>query len=399
MHNTTNISGDVIYIGASDRRIALFENAYPVGNGMSYNSYLVKDEKTVLLDTCDSSVEKLFLDNLAYALSGRKLDYIIVDHMEPDHSSSLGTVLQQYPDAEVIGTVQVSGMVKQFCGVDISSRFRAVKEGDTLETGSHIFRFISAPMVHWPEVMMTYDETDKALYSADAFGRFGALSGNIFDDEASLWNGHLSSARRYYANIVGKYGAQVQAVLKKAANLDIRMICPLHGPVLRSNLDYYLDKYNKWSSYTPEDDSVMIAFGSIYGGTENAADILASKLAEKGVRNIRVYDVSKTHYSKIVAEAFRTKALVFAAPTVDGSLFTEIEIVLREIKSKNLANRTIAFIENGTWVPVTAKSMAAYFEGLKNMNILSEKCTLRSAVSEANLAELDAMADAIASAL
>lgn len=399
MHNTTNISGDVIYIGASDRRIALFENAYPVGNGMSYNSYLVKDENTVLLDTCDSSVEKRFLDNLAYALSGRKLDYIIVDHMEPDHSSSLGTVLQQYPDAEVIGTVQVSGMVKQFCGVDISSRFRAVKEGDTMETGSHIFRFISTPMVHWPEVMMTYDETDKTLYSADAFGRFGALSGNIFDDEASLWNGHLSSARRYYANIVGKYGAQVQAVLKKAANLDIQMICPLHGPVLRSNLDYYLDKYNKWSSYTPEDDSVMIAFGSIYGGTENAADILASKLAEKGVRNIRVYDVSKTHYSKIVAEAFRAKALVFAAPTVDGSLFTEMEIVLREIKSKNLANRTVAFIENGTWVPVTAKSMAAYFEGLKNMNILSEKCTLRSAVSEANLAELDAMADAIASAL
>ncbi|MCR5149502.1 MAG: FprA family A-type flavoprotein [Eubacterium sp.] len=399
MHNTIRVNNDVTYIGASDRRIALFENAYPVGNGMSYNSYLVTDKKTVLLDTCDSTVEKQFLENLENALAGKALDHIIINHMEPDHSASLKAVLEKYPSATVIGTMQVSKMVQQFTGIDITDRFNAVKEGDTLNTGSHTFRFITAPMVHWPEVMMTYDETDKALYSADAFGRFGALSGNIFDDEASLWNGHLSSARRYYANIVGKYGIQVQAVLKKAAALDIKMICPLHGPILRENLAYYLDKYDKWSSYTPEDNSVIIAYGSVYGGTENAADILAAKLSEKGVKNIRIYDVSKTHYSKIVAEAFRAKALVFAAPTIDGGLFTEMETVLNEIKNKNLANRTVAFIENGTWGPLAAKSMAAYFEGLKNINILPEKCTVRSTVSEANLEELDKMADSIAACL
>lgn len=399
MYNTIKINDDVTYVGASDRRIALFENAYPVGNGMSYNSYLISDEKTVLLDTCDSTVEKQFLENLSHALGDKALDYIIVNHMEPDHSASLAQVLQKYPAATVIGTMQVPKMVQQFTGLDIADRFNAVKEGDTLNTGSHTFRFIAAPMVHWPEVMMTYDETDRILYSADAFGRFGALSGNIFDDEASLWNGHLSSARRYYANIVGKYGMQVQALLKKAVTLDIAMICPLHGPVLRTELDFYLEKYDKWSSYTPEDDSVMIAYGSVYGGTENAADILAAKLAEKGVKNIRVYDVSKTHYSKIVAEAFRAKAIVFAAPTIDGGLFTEMELVLNEIKSKNLANRTVGFIENGTWGPMAAKSMAAYFEGLKNMNILETKCTIRSTVTEANLAELEAMAAAITESL
>ncbi|SEG05755.1 Flavorubredoxin [Eubacterium ruminantium] len=399
MHNTIRVNNDVTYIGASDRRIALFENAYPVGNGMSYNSYLVTDKKTVLLDTCDSTVEKQFLENLENALAGKALDHIIINHMEPDHSASLKAVLEKYPSATVIGTMQVSKIVQQFTGIDITDRFNTVKEGDTLNTGSHTFRFITAPMVHWPEVMMTYDETDKALYSADAFGRFGALSGNIFDDEASLWNGHLSSARRYYANIVGKYGIQVQAVLKKAAALDIKMICPLHGPILRENLAYYIDKYDKWSSYTPEDNSVIIAYGSVYGGTENAADILAAKLSEKGVKNIRIYDVSKTHYSKIVAEAFRAKALVFAAPTIDGGLFTEMETVLNEIKNKNLANRTVAFIENGTWGPLAAKSMAAYFEGLKNINILPEKCTVRSTVSEANLKELDKIADAVAACL
>ena len=397
MYNTVKVKEDVTYVGASDRRLALFENAYPLGNGMSYNSYLVADEKTVLLDTCDSSVERQFLENVEHALGGRGLDYVIVDHMEPDHCATLGVILEKYPACTVIGSMQVSKMITQFYGIDVSGRFRAVKEGETLCTGKHVFRFIMAPMVHWPEVMMTYDETDKCLYSADAFGKFDALSGNIFEDEASLWGGHISSARRYYANIVGKYGMQVQNVLKKAAALSIEMICPLHGPVLRKDLGFYLDKYDKWSSYTPEDDSVVIAYGSIYGGTANAAEILAAKLAQKGVKNVRIYDVSKTHYSKLVAEAFRARTLVFAAPTVDGALFTEMEIVLNELKAKNLANRNIAFIENGTWAPLSAKLMAGYFEGLKNMTILEEKCTIRSTLTETNLAELDGMAEKIAS--
>lgn len=348
-----------------------------------------------MLDTCDVSVERQFLENIAFALGDRKLDYVIVNHVEPDHCATLGTILEKYPECWVVASAQAVRMITQFHGVELSSRFQAVKEGDTLCTGRHVFRFVMAPMVHWPEVMMTYDETDRILYSADAFGRFGALSGNVFEDAASLWEGHLSSARRYYANIVGKYGAQVGSVLKKASALPIEMICPLHGPVLRENLGFYLDKYVKWSSYEPEDDSIVIAYGSVYGNTANVAEILATKLSERGARDLRIYDVSKTHYSKLVAEAFRVGTLVFAAPTVDGGLFTEMELVLKEIRSKNLANRRVALIENGTWAPMAAKLMASCLEGLKNVTILEEKCTIRSAVTESNLQELDAMANAI----
>ena len=395
MHNTIRINEDVTYVGGSERRLAKFENQYPLANGVSYNSYVVNDEKTVLLDTCDRSIEPVFLANVEYALGGRDLDHLIIDHMEPDHASTLGIILQKYPNATVYGTMQVPKMILQFTGLDVSARFVKVKDGDSLNTGKHTFNFITAPMVHWPEVMMTYDSYDRTLYSADAFGRFGALSGNIFSDETDVWFTDLAESRRYYTNIVGKFGTQVQNVLKKAAALDIQMICPLHGPILRKDLGYYIDKYDKWSSYTPEDDSVVIAYASVYGGTENACEILASRLAQKGVKNIRMYDVSKTHFSYIVSEAFRAKTLVFASMTLDTGLFPSMELLLSELKAKNLSNRNVALIENGTWGPQSNKLMSAMLEGMNNINILDAKVSIKSAPAEADLAKIDALADAI----
>jgi len=399
MNYTTPITKDIFYVGASDRRLALFENAYPLTKGMAYNSYLLMDEKTVLLDTVDQSVERDFAENVKAALKGRKLDYVIVNHMEPDHCATLGMILADYPEAIIKGTAQVKKMIQQFYGIDVSNRFEATKEGDELNTGKHLLKFIAAPMVHWPEVMMTYDSSEKILFSADAFGKFGALSGNLYEDEAESWKEELSEARRYYANIVGKFGPQVQAVLKKAAALDIKMICPLHGPILRENIAFFLDKYDKWSSYTAEDNSVLIACGSIYGGTENAANVLASKLAQKGVKKIRMYDISSTHFSYIVGEAFRCKAIVFAAPTLDTGLFSSMETLLAELKNKNLSNRTVALIENGTWAPQAAKHMTALLETMKNINILEQKLSIKSRLAEADEAALDAMADALAESL
>ena len=397
MYSITPVNSDVTYIGGSDRRLALFENAYPLENGMAYNSYLIRDEKTALMDTVDRSIESLFRENLVKALDGRDLDYIIVQHMEPDHCATLGMVLSMYPNARVVGTMQVKRMVSQFYGIDITDRFDAVKEGQELSLGAHTLKFITAPFVHWPEVMMTYDIHDKALYSADAFGMFGALSGNIFADETDMWTDHLDEARRYYTNIVGRYGKNVQNVLKKAAGLDIEMICPLHGPVIRSDLAFYIDKYDKWSSYTPEENTVLIAYGSIYGGTENAADVLAGMLAQRGVKNIRMFDVSKTHYSYIVAEAFRCSKIVFASPTQDSLLFTEMEAAICAIRAKGLTNRTVALIENGTWNPSAAKHMRELLEPL-GMNILDLDVSIKSTPAADDLEKLSAMADALANA-
>jgi flavorubredoxin len=397
MYSITPVNSDVTYIGGSDRRLALFENAYPLENGMAYNSYLIRDEKTALMDTVDRSIESLFRENLVKALDGRDLDYIIVQHMEPDHCATLGMVLSMYPEARVVGTMQVKRMVSQFYGIDITDRFDAVKEGQELSLGAHTLKFITAPFVHWPEVMMTYDIHDKALYSADAFGMFGALSGNIFADETDMWTAHLDEARRYYTNIVGRYGKNVQNVLKKAAGLDIEMICPLHGPVIRSDLAFYIDKYDKWSSYTPEEDTVLIAYGSIYGGTENAADVLAGMLAQCGVKNIRMFDVSKTHYSYIVAEAFRCSKIVFASPTQDSLLFTEMEAAICAIRAKGLTKRTVALIENGSWNPSAAKHMRELLEPL-GMNILDLDVSIKSTPAADDLEKLSAMADALANA-
>ena len=299
MYCVKTIKDDLFWVGGSDRRLALFENAYPIPRGVSYNAYVVMDEKTVLFDTIDRSLSDLFFENLEAVLQGRKLDYVVVQHMEPDHCATLGELIDKYPEVKVVGNAKTISMIKQFFRFDVDSRAYVVKEKDTLCTGRHTFTFLFAPMVHWPEVMVTYDMTDKTLFSADAFGTFGAINGNLFADEVGFETDWLEDARRYYANIVGKYGQPVQTLLKKAAGLEIQLICPLHGPVWRENLAWYVDKYQKWSTYEPEEKAVMIAYGSIYGHTENAANILASMLADRGVKRIAMYDVSNTHVSTL----------------------------------------------------------------------------------------------------
>ncbi len=399
MYNVMQINDDVTYVGASDRKLALFEAVYPLVNGVSYNSYLVNDEKTVLLDTVDRSVSGVFFENIAHVLDGRKLDYVIVNHMEPDHAATLGELVLRYPEVKIVSNAKVVAMIKQFFDFDVDARVQVVAEGDTFSTGKHTFTFAMAPMVHWPEVMVTFDTTDGILYSADAFGTFGALAGNVFADEVDFENKWLDEARRYYTNIVGKYGPQVQMALKKALALDIKMICPLHGPIWRENIAWFVDKYNKWSTYTPEDNTVLIAYASIYGGTENAANILASELAKKGVKNITMIDVSVTHPSYIISEAFRCSHIVFAAPTYNAGIFTPMETVLLDLAAHNLQNRTVAFIENGSWAPISAKLMGDIVAKMKNMTVLASKATLKSTVKDAQREELKTLASEIAGTL
>ena len=399
MYNVMQINDDVTYVGASDRKLALFEAVYPLVNGVSYNSYLVNDEKTVLLDTVDRSVSGVFFENIAHVLDGRKLDYVIVNHMEPDHAATLGELVLRYPEVKIVTNAKVVAMIKQFFDFDVDARVQVVAEGDTFSTGKHTFTFAMAPMVHWPEVMVTFDTTDGILYSADAFGTFGALAGNVFADEVDFENKWLDEARRYYTNIVGKYGPQVQMALKKALALDIKMICPLHGPIWRENIAWFVDKYNKWSTYTPEDNTVLIAYASIYGGTENAANILASELAKKGVKNIAMIDVSVTHPSYIISEAFRCSHIVFAAPTYNAGIFTPMETVLLDLAAHNLQNRTVAFIENGSWAPISAKLMGDIVAKMKNMTVLASKATLKSTVKDAQREELKTLASEIAGTL
>lgn len=399
MYNVMQINDDVTYVGASDRKLALFEAVYPLVNGVSYNSYLVNDEKTVLLDTVDRSVSGVFFENIAHVLDGRKLDYVIVNHMEPDHAATLGELVLRYPEVKIVSNAKVVAMIKQFFDFDVDARVEVVAEGDTFSTGKHTFTFAMAPMVHWPEVMVTFDTTDGILYSADAFGTFGALAGNVFADEVDFENKWLDEARRYYTNIVGKYGPQVQMALKKALALDIKMICPLHGPIWRENIAWFVDKYNKWSTYTPEDNTVLIAYASIYGGTENAANILASELAKKGIKNIAMTDVSVTHPSYIISEAFRCSHIVFAAPTYNAGIFTPMETLLLDLVAHNLQNRTVAFIENGSWAPISAKLMGDIVAKMKNMTVLASKATLKSTVKDAQREELKTLASEIAETL
>lgn len=395
MYQSKKITDDMYWIGGNDRRISLFENVFPVPNGVSYNSYLVTDEKTVVIDTVDKSVSGIFFENIAHILGDRPLDYVIVNHMEPDHCATLDELVLRYPYVKIVCNAKSAGMISQFFSFDAASRSVIVKEGDTLVTGKHTFSFAMAPMVHWPEVMVTYDTVDKILYSADAFGTFGALSGNIFADEVSFETQWLSDARRYYTNIVGKYGVQVQALLKKASALDIEMICPLHGPVWRENIDWFIDKYQKWSTYTPEDKTVMVAYGSVYGNTENAAYVLASELADMGMKNIVMYDVSVTHPSIIVSEAFRCSSLVFASTTYNGGIFCNMETVLLDIKAHNLQNRNVAFIENGSWAPVSGSQMIDIVASMKNMNVIGNKLTLKSSVKEDQIQDIKKLADEI----
>lgn len=399
MHCVKKVTDDLYWIGGSDRRLALFENVYPIPRGVSYNSYVLLDEKTVLLDTVDASISGLFFENLEYVLNGRTLDYLIVNHMEPDHCTVIGDVVRRYPDVKLVCNAKTVPMLKQFFNFPVEDRTVIVKEMDTLCTGKHTFAFVMAPMVHWPEAMVSYDTVDKILFSADGFGTFGAINGNLFADEVNFERDWLDDARRYFINIVGKYGVQVQNLLKKAATLEIKMICPLHGPVWRENLGWFIEKYDTWSSYKPEDQAVMIAYASIYGNTENAAEILASKLADKGVKNIAMYDVSVTDPSVIVSESFRCSHLVFAAPSYNGGIFTKMETVLSELKAHSLQNRTVAIMENGTWAPVAGRQMREIFAGMKNIELLEEGVTIRSAVKEAQEASLEALAEKIASSL
>ena len=399
MYNVKKVNEDLYWIGASDRRLALFENIYPIPRGVSYNSYVILDEQTVLLDTVDKSVSGQFFENLEHVLGNRPLDYMIVNHMEPDHCALVEEVVRRFPEVKVVGTAKTFNMMKQFFTFDVDAHAVVIKEGDTISTGKHTLAFAMIPMVHWPEAMVTYDAYDKVLFSADAFGTFGAMNGNLFADEVNFERDWLDDARRYYTNIVGKYGMQVQTLLKKAAGLEIATICPLHGPVGRENISWYVDKYLTWSSYAPEEKSVMIAYGSIYGNTENAANILACKLADKGVRNIAVYDVSATHPSQIVSEAFRCSHLVFAAATYNGGIFTNMEHVLNDLKAHGLQNRTVAVIENGTWGVVAGKQMKEILSGMKNMNILEQTVTVKSALKDEQDAQLEALADAIVASL
>lgn len=396
MHNTRKITSDLTWLGASDNRLALFENVYPVPDGISYNSYLLSDEKTVLFDTVDSSVRRQFFDNLQYALGGRTLDYVIVHHMEPDHCAELEDLLRIYPQVKIVCNMQIKKMIAQFFELNISDeQFILIKEGDSLNTGKHTLNFVAAPMVHWPEVMMTYDSTDKILFSADAFGTFGALNGNIFADEVDFAKDYIDEARRYYTNIVGKYGPQVQSVLKKAAALDIKIICPLHGFIWRDNLNYFVEKYSKWSAYEPEDKSVLIAYGSIYGNTYDAVMVLATKLAEQGIKNIKMYDVSKTHASYIISEAFRTSVIVLAAPTYNGGIFVNMENLLHDMVAHNLQNRKFAIIDNGTWAAMAGKQMKDLLAPLKNCTFIEPQISLKSALKNEQITEIETLAAAI----
>ncbi|MBE5994491.1 MAG: FprA family A-type flavoprotein, partial [Paenibacillaceae bacterium] len=357
MYCIKKIIDDLFWVGGSDRRLALFENAYPIPRGIAYNSYVLLDEKTVLFDTVDRAISGQFIENVEAVLGGRNLDYIFVNHMEPDHCATLGEMVRRYPDVKVVCNAKTVPIINQFYEFGVDDRAVIVKEGDTFSTGKHNFTFYMAPMVHWPEVMVTYDATDKILFSADAFGTFGAMNGNIFADELNFEREWLDDSRRYYSNIVGKYGVNTQALLKKVADLDIQLLCPLHGPVWRSNICWYMDKYYTWSSYEPEEQAVMIAYGSIYGNTENAANILACRLAERGIRNIVMYDVSVTHPSYIISEAFRCSHLVFASATYNAGIFSNMEHLLMDMKAHNVQNRTVALIENGTWGVMAAKKM------------------------------------------
>lgn len=396
MHSTRKVKDDLIYVGGSDRRLSRFENLFPIPKGVSYNSYVLLDEKTVLFDTADESISRQYIENVVHALNGRPLDYMVVQHMEPDHCAMIDDMLRRYPEAKMVCSAKAVGMFAQFYGTDVAARALVVKEGDKLSTGEHTLHFVMAPMVHWPEVMVTYDEKDKILFSADAFGTFGALAGNIFDDEITFDTVWMNDARRYYTNIVGKYGVQVQALLKKAASLDIEMICPLHGPIWRKDLGLLLEKYQKWSTYEPEDKTVMIAYATMYGNTENAANVLAGMLADKGVKNIAMYDVSETDVSELVAESFRCSHLVLAAPTYNSRIQPKMEAYLSDIKALNLQNRTVAVIDNGTWAATAGKQMIGTLEGMKNMTILENTISIKSALAENQLGALEALADELA---
>lgn len=397
MFCTRKVNADYTWVGADCRRMALFEGVYQVPRGVSFNSYLLLDEKTVLFDTADASVSRQFLENVDNTLGGRPLDRLVVQHMEPDHAACVGELLLRHPETEVLCSAAARNMLLQFFGPSFAPRITLVKEGDSFCAGRHSLRFVAAPMVHWPEVLMTYDETDRLLLTADAFGCFGALNGALFADEVNFDRDYLDEARRYYTNIVGKYGPQVQAVLKKAAGLDIRMLLPLHGFVWRRELGYLLEKYDRWSRYEPEEQGVLIAYASVYGGTENAVNVLACLLRERGVK-VAMFDTSVTSGDHVLAEAFRFSHLVLAAPTYNAGVFITMEQLLHDLCAHGLKGRRVAYVENGSWAPTSARTMQKLLESL-HWEQAADTLTLRSAPQPEQYPALERMADQLAAEL
>lgn len=393
MECVRKVCDDLYWVGGNDHRLALFENIHPIPRGVSYNSYLLLDEKTVLFDTVDWSIGRQFLENVAAVLNGRDLDYLIINHMEPDHAASIEEILLRYPNVVVISTEKGFLLMRQF-GFDVE-KMEEVKEGDTRCFGAHTITFVEAPMVHWPEAMVSFDITNGVLFSADAFGSFGALDGKLFNDEVNFDRDWIDDARRYYTNIVGKYGAHVQALLKKAATIDIKMICPLHGPVWRNDLGYILDKYQHWSTYEPEEKGVLIAYASMYGNTENAANVLATKLVEKGMHNVALYDVSNTHVSQLISETFKYSHLVLASVTYNLGIYPVMHNFLMDMKALNVQKRVVGIIENGSWAPKSGSLMKECLDEMKQMSILNEELSFVSSMNDANRNEMDALVDGI----
>ena len=380
------ITDTIKYIGVDDKTIDLFESQYIVPNVISYNSYLIKDEKIVVMDTVDKRKKEEWLNNLEEELNGKEVDYLVISHLEPDHSSSIKELTHKYPNMKLVGNNLTFKMLPQFFDINLEGRQVIVKEGDTLNIGSHTLQFFMAPMVHWPEVMVTYEQTEKILFSADGFGKFGSL------DTDEDW---ACEARRYYFNIVGKYGMQVQALLKKAATLDIQMICPLHGPILKENLEYYINKYDIWSSYKPEDEGVLVAFNSIHGNTANAVKRLEKVLIEAGAKKVVVSDLAREDMAEVIEDAFRYDKMIVACPTYDAGLFPFMEKFLRHLKHKNYQNRTVGIIENGSWAPAAAKNMKELLEQMKDIKIVEPIIHIKTTMSKENEEEMRKLAKAI----
>ncbi len=393
MHCVRKVTEDLYWVGANDKRLALFENIHPIPRGTSYNSYVLLDEKTVLFDTADWSVCRQFLENIEYVLDGRQLDYLVINHMEPDHGASIEEILMRYPDVKVITTSKAVMMMNQF-GFPVKD-VTEVKEGDTMSFGKHEVTFVMAPMVHWPEAMVTFDTTNGVLFSADAFGSFGSLDGRLFADEVNFERDWLDDARRYYTNIVGKYGPQVQKLLKKAGGLDIKYICPLHGPVWRENIGWFIEKYDKWSRYEPEEKGVLIAYASMYGNTESAANILAGMLCEKGVTNISMYDVSCTHVSYLIADAFKYSHMALLSVTYNLKVFPVMQAFIDDMAALNLQKRMVGVVGSGTWAPQAGPTMVEELDKLKEFTILGEQMTILSSLNDATYQELEELADTI----
>ena len=399
MYCVRKVTDDIYWVGANEHRLHLFENIHPIPRGVSYNAYLLLDKKTALFDTVDWAACRQLLENLDHLLNGRPLDYLVINHMEPDHGASIEEVLLRYPDVTIISTEKSFMLMRQFGFAVDSHPLMEVKEGDSISFGKHTVQFIAAPMVHWPEVMVSFDSTDGVLFSADAFGSFGALDGKLFADEVNFDRDWIDDARRYLSNIVGKYGPHIQLLLKKAAGIldQIHYICPLHGPVWRKDLGYFIDKYDKWSRYEPEEKGVMIAYASMYGNTEAAAQALASRLCERGCTNVWMYDVSNTHISQLISESFRLSHIVLASVTYNLGIYPVMHNYLMDMKALNLQNRTFALIENGSWACKSGDLMQKFInEELKNMTVLNERLSLASSLLPVKAAELDMLADAIA---